>query len=139
MLKMEEYGLSADLNKTKVAVPAEEIAKQKEYTQLARAIVEQRFESAPKAFVHTYGCQGNVAEGEKLQGMLYEMGFDFCNSPENADLVLYNTCAVREHAHDRVFGNVGALKPIKEKNPDMIIVLCGCMTVSSLLLFLFGV
>ena len=56
------------------------------------------------------------------------MGFDFCLSPEEADLVLYNTCAIREHAEDRVFGNVGALKPFKKKNPDMIIALCGCMT-----------
>lgn len=113
----------------KFTVPAEELNKQKEYTQLVRTVISSRFPlERPKAFVHTYGCQGNVADGEKLQGMLYEMGFDFCLSPENADLVLYNTCAIREHAEDRVFGNVGALKPIKKKNPDMIIALCGCMT-----------
>ena len=113
----------------KFTVPAEELNKQKEYTQLVRTVISSRFPlERPKAFVHTYGCQGNVSDGEKLQGMLYEMGFDFCLSPENADLVLYNTCAIREHAEDRVFGNVGALKPIKKKNPDMIIALCGCMT-----------
>ncbi len=113
----------------KFTVPAEELNKQKEYTELVRTVLSSRFPlERPKAFVHTYGCQGNVADGEKLQGMLYEMGFDFCFSPENADLVLYNTCAIREHAEDRVFGNVGALKPIKKKNPDMIIALCGCMT-----------
>ena len=127
MLKMEEYGLSADLNKTKVAVPAEEIAKQKEYTQLARAIVEQRFESAPKAFVHTYGCQGNVADGERLKGMLEEIGYQLVDELDGADLVLYNTCAIREHAEDRVFGNVGALKQMKTANKEMKILLCGCM------------
>lgn len=114
---------------SKFSVPEEELLKQKEYTELVKTVLESRFSpERPKAYVHTYGCQGNVADGEKLQGMLYEMGFDFCNSPENADLVLYNTCAIREHAEDRVFGNVGALKPHKKKNPDMLIVLCGCMT-----------
>ncbi|MGN0448639.1 MAG: tRNA (N6-isopentenyl adenosine(37)-C2)-methylthiotransferase MiaB [Acutalibacteraceae bacterium] len=113
----------------KFQVPKSVLEKQNEYTQLVKTVLGSRFtDRKPKAFVHTYGCQGNVADGEKLKGMLFEMGFDFCLSPENADLVLYNTCAIREHAEDRVFGNVGALKPIKKKNPDMIIALCGCMT-----------
>ena len=110
-------------------VPEEELSKQKEYTELVKTVLSSRFpEGKPKAFVHTYGCQGNVADGEKLQGMLLSMGFDFTDDVNNADLVLYNTCAIREHAEDRVFGNVGALKPVKKKNPDMIIALCGCMT-----------
>ena len=114
---------------SKFTVPAEELIKQKEYAELVRTVLSSRFPvEKPKAYVHTYGCQGNVADGEKLQGMLYDMGFDFCLSAENADLVLYNTCAIREHAEDRVFGNVGALKPVKKNNPDMIIALCGCMT-----------
>lgn len=112
----------------KFSVPVEELNKQKEYTQLVRTVLASRFsDGKPKAFVHTYGCQGNVADGEKLQGMLFEMGFDFTNELDEADLVLYNTCAIREHAEDRVFGNVGALKPVKKKNPDLIIALCGCM------------
>ncbi len=114
---------------SKFTVPEQELLKQKEYNELVKTVLSSRFSpEKPKAFVHTYGCQGNVADGEKLKGMLWEMGFDFCQSPENADLVLYNTCAIREHAEDRVFGNVGALKPFKKKNPDMLIVLCGCMT-----------
>lgn len=114
---------------SKFSVPASELNKQKEYTELVRTVLSSRFPSGkPRAFVHTYGCQGNVADGEKLQGMLYEMGFDFTSDVNSADLVLYNTCAIREHAEDRVFGNVGALKPIKKQNPDMIIALCGCMT-----------
>ena len=127
MLKMEEYVLSADSNKKTVAVSAEEIAKQKEYIQLARAIVEQKFSYAPKAFVHTYGCQGNVADGERLKGMLEEIGYELVDELEGADLVLYNTCAIREHAEDRVFGNVGALKQMKTANKEMKILLCGCM------------
>ena len=102
--------------------------KQKEYMSLVRTVISSRYPNeAPKAFVHTYGCQGNVADSEKILGMLKEMGYEFCDSAENADLVLYNTCAIREHAEDRVFGNVGALKPIKKQRPDMIIALCGCM------------
>ena len=114
---------------SKFTVPVEELNKQKEYTELVKTVLSSRFpDERPKAFVHTYGCQGNVADGEKLQGMLWEMGFGFTFDVNEADLVLYNTCAIREHAEDRVFGNVGALKPIKKKNPNLIIALCGCMT-----------
>ncbi len=113
----------------KFSVPEAELEKQKEYIQLVKAVLASRFPiEKPKAFIHTYGCQGNVSDGERLQGMLVEMGYDFTDSPEKADFVLYNTCAIREHAEDRVFGNAGALKPIKKRNPDMIIGLCGCMT-----------
>ncbi len=55
------------------------------------------------------------------------MGFEFTDDPDKADFILYNTCAVREHAEDRVFGNVGALKHVKNRNPNLIIALCGCM------------
>lgn len=83
--------------------------------------------TAPKAYVHTYGCQGNVADSERIKGQLHEMGYVFTENREEADFVLFNTCAVREHAEDRVFGNVGALKPVKNERRDMIIALCGCM------------
>ena len=116
------------MNNNKFSVPQEELDKQKEYMNLVRTVISSRYPTdAPRAFVHTYGCQGNVADSEKILGMLKEMGYEFCQSPEDADLVLYNTCAIREHAEDRVFGNVGALKPIKKQRPDMIIALCGCM------------
>ena len=116
------------MDKNKFSVPQEELDKQFEYMNLVRTVVSSRFpHKAPKAFVHTYGCQGNVADSEKILGMLREMGYEFCDSAEDADMVLYNTCAIREHAEDRVFGNVGALKPIKKTKPDMIIALCGCM------------
>lgn len=83
---------------------------QAEYTALLHTVLGARYGDAPRAFVHTYGCQGNVADGERIKGMLAEMGYLFTDTVESADLVLYNTCAVREHAEDRVFGNVGALK-----------------------------
>lgn len=116
------------MSNSKFAVPQQELSKQKEYINLVRTVISSRFPvEAPKAFVHTYGCQGNVADSERILGMLEEMGYEFCDSPEEADLVLYNTCAIREHAEDRVFGNVGALKPIKKQKSDVIIALCGCM------------
>ncbi len=127
MFNMEEYGLSDISNKNAVSVPAEELAKQREYSALVREIIEQRYSESPKAFVHTYGCQGNVSDGERLEGMLENMGYVLTDELEGADLVLYNTCAIREHAEDRVFGNVGALKPVKNANRDMKIILCGCM------------
>lgn len=82
---------------------------------------------APLAHVRTFGCQQNVSDSERIKGMLAQMGFGFTEEPEQADLILFNTCAVREHAEDRVFGNVGALKGIKRRRPDVLIALCGCM------------
>ena len=107
-------------------ISREQMAEQRGY--LARiAAMHQSDGRRPLAFVETYGCQQNVSDSEKLKGMLYEMGYDFCDTTENADLVLYNTCAVRENAELRVFGNIGALKHQKRRNPEMKIVLCGCM------------
>ena len=91
-------------------------------------IVKSRFEGkTPKAFVHTYGCQGNVADSEHIKGQLVEMGYVMTETLEEADIIIYNTCAIREHAEDRVFGNVGALKTLKKNNKNLIIGLCGCM------------
>ena len=81
----------------------------------------------PLAYIHTYGCQQNVADSEKIKGMLSKAGFEFVDGPDDADFILFNTCAVREHAEDRVFGNVGALKKIKKKHPQIMIAVCGCM------------
>ncbi len=81
----------------------------------------------PIACVRTYGCQQNVADSERIKGMLSVMGYSFTDQTEEADLVLFNTCAVREHAELKVYGNVGALKSLKAKKPEMLIILCGCM------------
>ena len=77
------------------------------YISDVRQRMGERVSGTPLAFVRTYGCQQNVADGEKIKGLLAQMGFGFADSPEEADFILFNTCAVREHAEDRVFGNVG--------------------------------
>ncbi|MCL1881113.1 MAG: tRNA (N6-isopentenyl adenosine(37)-C2)-methylthiotransferase MiaB [Oscillospiraceae bacterium] len=79
------------------------------------------------AFIRTFGCRANVSDSEKISGMLAELGYGFTRNMEEADLILFNTCAVRENAETRVFGNVGALIHLKRKNPDLIIAVCGCM------------
>ncbi len=107
-------------------ISPEEMAEQRDYIEKIR-MENQNRERKPLAFVETYGCQQNSSDSEKLKGMLFDMGFDFCESTEEADLVLYNTCAVRENAELKVFGNLGALKHVKRRNPQMIIGVCGCM------------
>lgn len=102
--------------------------KQFEYMNLISEIMEIRKRGdKPLAFIHTYGCQQNVSDSEKIKGMLKKSGFDFTDDVNEADFILFNTCAVREHAEDRVFGNVGALKSLKRKHPEIMIALCGCM------------
>lgn len=102
--------------------------KQSEYMKLIAEIMDIRKRGEkPVAYIRTYGCQQNVADSEKIKGMLEQSGFEFADEPDNADFILFNTCAVREHAEDRVFGNVGALKNLKRKHPQILIALCGCM------------
>ena len=113
----------------------EEMERQRDFIKKIKLRLEANREKSasdqagakPKAFVETYGCQQNESDSEKIKGMLWDMGYDFCDKPDGADLVLYNTCAVRENAELRVFGNIGALKHKKRKNPNMIICVCGCM------------
>ena len=127
-LKREVCPLSEGTMKKIIKVSPSEMAKQHEYTELVRTVLTTRFEpSKPLAFVHTYGCQGNVSDGERIKGILESLGYGFTDDVEKADLILYNTCAVREHAEDRIYGNVGAIKRLKKTNPNLIIALCGCM------------
>ena len=85
--------------------------KQSEYMNLIAEIMDIRKRGEkPVAYIRTYGCQQNVADGERMKGMLSEMGFEFTEYEDEADFILFNTCAIREHAEDRVFGNIGALK-----------------------------
>ena len=81
----------------------------------------------PKLYIKTYGCQMNDHDAEKLSGMLQTCGFSPAPSKEEATLLLFNTCCVREHAEKRVFGNIGALKKRKEDEPGLLIGVCGCM------------
>ena len=82
---------------------------------------------APLAFVDTYGCQQNEADSERIRGMLRACGYDMTDTEEGADCIVLNTCAIREHAEQRVFGNVGALVHTKRRHEGQKIFLCGCM------------
>ena len=78
-------------------------------------------------YIHTYGCQMNEEDSEKLSGMLKRLGYTRTEDKNEASIILFNTCCVRENAENKVFGNLGQLKKLKEKNPDLIIGICGCM------------
>ncbi len=105
-------------------IPDGELARQREImAEIARENEGRR----PLAFVDTYGCQQNEADSERIRGMLRLMGYEFTEDEFAADLIVVNTCAVREHAEQRVLGNVGALNHTKKAKPDQKIVLCGCM------------
>ncbi len=80
-----------------------------------------------KYLLKTYGCQGNLADSEKIAGMLEMMGFEETTDETKATFVLFNTCAIRENAEERVFGELGRLQKFKKQNPDMLIGICGCM------------
>ena len=81
----------------------------------------------PRAFVDTYGCQQNEADSERIRGMLASCGYAIVDTEEGADCIVINTCAIREHAETRVYGNVGALVHTKRRHPGQKIFLCGCM------------
>ena len=81
-----------------------------------------------KYYIHTYGCQMNVHESEKIAGILRDMGYDECNSPEEADVVVFNTCCIRETAEKKIYGHIGQMKKLKRKKPNLIVAVCGCMS-----------
>ena len=115
-----------DLEREKVLVPEAELIRQREFGARVRAMFAAR-EAHPIACVDTFGCQQNVADGQRIMGMLAACGFTFTEDAREADLVLLNTCAIREHAEQRVFGNLGLLTHTKRENPEQVIALCGCM------------
>lgn len=107
-----------------VTVSEEQLQNQFTYIDAVSALIRDK---QPRAYTHTFGCQQNEADTERIRGMLHEMGYTMTDRPEDADFILYNTCAVREHAEDRAFGNIGALSHLKKQRPDVVIALCGCM------------
>ena len=111
--------------KTTVISP-EELRQQQEISQYIREYWQNRGVT-PVAFVDTYGCQQNEADSECIRGMLEACGYGLTDTAEGADVVVINTCAVREHAEQRVFGNVGALVHTKRRHPGQKIFVCGCM------------
>ena len=81
-----------------------------------------------KYFIVTYGCQMNVHESEKIAGILRRMDYVESDKLENADIIVFNTCCIRENAENHAFGNIGALKKLKKQNPELLIAVGGCMT-----------
>jgi len=117
------------LIKEETFINSEEIERQRGIIREIRSRSEElKMRSLRTFFVHSFGCQQNAADSEKIVGMLLEMGFERADDAKSADIVFFNTCAVRENAELRVFGNVGELKKAKKQNPNMLIALCGCMT-----------
>ena len=80
-----------------------------------------------RAYVETYGCQMNISDGELMEGVLENGGFEIVSAPEEADVVLVNTCAIREHAEKRVLGRVSQLNGLKRDRPGLVIGVTGCM------------
>ena len=86
------------------------------------------YNSYMKYYITTFGCQMNVHESEKLAGILEKLGYSLSDDINKADVIVFNTCAIREGAENRAIGNIGALKQLKKDNPNKIIAVCGCMT-----------
>ena len=107
-------------------LPINESDNQKAIMQQIRAMSLSR-SVTPLAYVDTYGCQQNESDSERLRGMLEEMGYSFTSDEFAADVIIINTCAIRENAENRVFGNVGALVHTKRAKPSQLIFFCGCM------------
>ena len=108
----------------------ENFSNQEYYVDLVGNINDDEFVrtgQSKKFIIVTFGCQMNEHDSENIKGMLANMGYEETNKIYEADVVLYNTCAIRENAETRFFGNIGALKNIKKNKPNMIIATCGCM------------
>ena len=107
-------------------IPESDLRHQREICQMIKEYWQARG-ITPKAFVDTYGCQQNEADSERIRGMLADCGYAMTDTEEGADVIVLNTCAIREHAEQRVFGNVGALVHTKRRHEGQKIFLCGCM------------
>ena len=94
---------------------------------LKRLISDIYGDKTPLCYLHSFGCQQNATDGEKLKDLISKIGYEFTENTENASLIILNTCAVREHAEDRVFGNIGRYKRLKKERPNTVICICGCM------------
>ena len=114
------------MERKNVVLSNADMARQREFTEKIKELHAQRGK-AVHALVDTFGCQQNVADSQHIMGMLEAMGCDFVTEPAEADIIVLNTCAIRDHAEKRVYGNLGALTHTKKANPEQIICLCGCM------------
>lgn len=108
----------------KVLICEDEMTRQEAFMHSVRELNPQ---ADKKYMISTFGCQMNENDSEKLAGMLEVMGYKHANSLEESDLILYNTCCVRENAELKVYGHIGSLKALKNSKPEMTIAICGCM------------
>ena len=115
------------MERTTTVISPADVDKQLEYCRAVAGLMAWQPGERPLALVDTYGCQQNEADSERLRGYLEQMGFGFTSDEGQARIIVINTCAIREHAEQRVFGNVGALVHLKRRHPDTLICLCGCM------------
>ena len=114
------------MDRKQVLIPEEQTRRQRDFEQKIKEHHARRGRPV-RAMVDTYGCQQNVADSQHIMGMLEAMGCTFVTDPAEADIVVLNTCAIRDHAEKRVYGTLGALTHTKKANPEQIICLCGCM------------
>ena len=114
------------MDRKQVLLDDGQMARQREFTEKIHDIHRARGRT-PLAMVDTFGCQQNVADSQHILGMLRDMGCEFTDDAARADIVVMNTCAIRDHAEKRVYGTLGALTHTKKANPEQIICLCGCM------------
>ena len=114
------------MERKNVVLSDADMARQREFTEKIKDLHIQRGKTV-QALVDTFGCQQNVADSQHIMGMLEAMGCEFVTEPAEADIIVLNTCAIRDHAEKRVYGNLGALTHTKKANPEQIICLCGCM------------
>ena len=111
-------------------ISSEQINRQRDFSYKIKSInddFERKNARKKKMFIATFGCQMNSRDSEKIEGMLFEMGFEKTDNEKDADFIIYNTCCVRENSENKVYGNLGYLKNIKKEKPELIIALCGCM------------
>ncbi len=97
------------------------------YRENVKELLAEKFENMPLANVLTFGCAQNENDSEKIRGLLSYLGYGMTDSLEKSDIVVFNTCAIRENAELKIFGNIGKLKALKAANPNMIVAVCGCM------------
>ena len=114
------------MERKNVVLSDADMERQREFTGKIKELHAQRGKTV-HALVDTFGCQQNVADSQHIMGMLEAMGCEFVTEPTQADIIVLNTCAIRDHAEKRVYGNLGALTHTKKANPEQIICLCGCM------------
>src|SRR5574344_788761 len=108
----------------------EAMKRTKNKVNITEYILDDKYKNIGKNktyFIKTYGCQMNEHDSENIKALLENMGFTSTDEMDNADVILLNTCAIRENAHNKVFGYIGRIKHLKETRPNIIAGICGCM------------